>query len=188
VALGVLSFTFQTELTRVPLINYIAPNLIFFALGAIAPAFVAIIGERPRLSMAICVPAAIIAHVYFHLVAEMRFDPVRFHHQGLFWHALPVTLLSLAAMISICLNLAHLRLPWLVRLGTASMGIYLMHTLVAAGIRVFLAKILGVHNESCHLAAGTMAGLLIPVGIIWHLDRHAIRWPFKSPRWMHLGR
>ncbi|MBE9583771.1 acyltransferase [Mucilaginibacter sp. JRF] len=46
--------------------------------------------------------------------------------------------------------------------GKASIGIYLMHILVASGSRIVLSKFLKISDPTIHIVAGTVLGLVIP--------------------------
>ncbi|MEB0178349.1 acyltransferase, partial [Undibacterium sp. CCC3.4] len=56
------------------------------------------------------------------------------------------------------------------------MTIYLMHVLVASGLRIVLSKLLGVSNLAVHLLLGCLAGVAIPILI----DRLSKRSAFSS--------
>jgi fucose 4-O-acetylase-like acetyltransferase len=184
VGVGALLYAAQTALSEVPLVNYISPYLLYFALGAVSPAWFEHPGSRPWLVAATTMLMAVLAQIIFHGYAGWRYDSVRFNHEGLFGYALPVTLLSLLAAVCLSRALSCWRLPWLVYLGTASMGIYLMHTLVSAGLRVGMTKLLGLHSEALYLIVGTAGGLVVPLVVLWFLERRQITWLIRAPAWM----
>jgi Flp pilus assembly protein TadB len=64
------------------------------------------------------------------------------------------------------------------------MGIYLMHTLASAGLRVGMTKILGLHSEALYIIVGTVGGVLVPLLVLWFLERGKITWLFRAPAWM----
>lgn len=184
VLVGGLLFAAQSQLTEIPPVNYISPYLIYFACGAASPAFFARLGRRPWLEAGAALLLAIMAHVIFHGYMGWRYDAVHFNHAGLFWYSLPVTWLSLLAVVCVSRLLSCWRLPWLVHLGTASMGIYLMHTLATAGLRVGMTKVLGLHGEALYIFVGTLGGLLFPLLALWFLERRQFTWLFRMPAWM----
>jgi peptidoglycan/LPS O-acetylase OafA/YrhL len=59
-------------------------------------------------------------------------------------------------------------------IGRYSLEIYILHILVAAGIRILLSVFLEVQNAVIHITLGTLCGVLIPF-IITHL--------FVSQKW-----
>lgn len=86
----------------------------------------------------------------------------------------PVTSL----MSSLALTLAYLLVfsgcakwfqthgKWLITLGSASMAIYLAHTIFSAGLReVLLAK--GVRDLTTHIVLGTLIGIIAPLVMLW---------------------
>ena len=180
VMVGVLLYVAQDALSEIPPVNFISAYLLYFALGAVSPAFFERIGGRPWLVASVTMLMAILAQVAFHVYADWRSE----NRDAFFWYALPVTLLSLLAVVCLSRALSCWRLPWLVYLGTASMGIYLMHTLVSAGLRVGMTKILGLHSEALYIIVGTVGGVIVPLMVLWFLERRHITWPFRAPAWM----
>lgn len=57
------------------------------------------------------------------------------------------------------------RMPWLVRLGQASMAIYVAHTFFTAGFRMAVQKMGLALDPAWLLAIGTIVGLLGPLGL-----------------------
>jgi hypothetical protein len=81
----------------------------------------------------------------------------------------PLALLTLKWQISVGVGFGALLLavtpdvPPLARLGLYSYSIYLLHVFGTAASRIVMTEI-GVHSIPVLLAAGTLAGLLLPVG------------------------
>ena len=53
---------------------------------------------------------------------------------------------------------------WLTVLGTASMAIYVLHTIFSAGVRIGLAAV-GFTDDLIILVLGTLIGILMPFAI-----------------------
>ena len=60
--------------------------------------------------------------------------------------------------------LSHRSVTWIGWLGTASLAIYVSHTIFSAATRIVLVKI-GVTDLSVHMVVGTLAGLLLPAAL-----------------------
>ncbi|MAS06771.1 MAG: hypothetical protein CL534_19085 [Ahrensia sp.] len=63
---------------------------------------------------------------------------------------------------------------WLVSLGSASMAIYLCHTLFSAAVREAML-LLGVNAPGIHLVVGTLAGIVGSLVVLWLSNRIGIR-------------
>jgi len=91
------------------------------------------------------------------------------------WLVLPVSLVSILGITFLCQALARFNWPWLAYLGQASLVIYVMHILVAAGVRVFSSKALGISSPGFLLAAGVMTGIIVPLLIRGGIKRSGWR-------------
>ncbi|SOC57803.1 acyltransferase family protein [Ornithinimicrobium cerasi] len=60
-------------------------------------------------------------------------------------------------------------------LGRQSLVIYLAHILAASGMRILLTSF-GVQNAVVHLVAGVVAGVLLPLALVWLARHRAFRW------------
>lgn len=65
--------------------------------------------------------------------------------------------------------------------GRRSLEIFLAHIVVTAGTRIALVK-LGVTDVWIHLGAGTVLGIIVPLGVAVVLDRWGWTWLFGLPR------
>ena len=70
----------------------------------------------------------------------------------------------------------------LAMLGQASLAIYCVHTIASAGIRIALQKVLRTDNAAIHFLMGTLAGLYLPLGLIWLSRRTPFPDLFELPR------
>lgn len=66
-------------------------------------------------------------------------------------------------------------------LGERSLPIYLAHTIAAAGCRIVLQRAAGVDDALVHVVAGTLAGLLGPLALVWFCDRVGFHYAFAWP-------
>jgi hypothetical protein len=72
-------------------------------------------------------------------------------------------------------------LGWLTTLGRRSLEIFLAHNFFTVAARVALSRA-GVRETEVHLLAGTLAGLLGPLALVWLCDRLRFRWLFTAGR------
>ncbi len=88
-------------------------------------------------------------------------------------------LLGIVATVGVAMLIA----PWsrgLALLGTASMAIYVLHTIFSAGLRMALLAI-GYSNNLVALVLGTLIGLAGPL-LVWAVARH-----YRLLPWLGLG-
>jgi fucose 4-O-acetylase-like acetyltransferase len=69
---------------------------------------------------------------------------------------------------------------WLALLGTASMAIYVLHTIFSAGVRMALYAV-GFSNNLVALVLGTLIGIAGPLGV-WAVARR-----YRLLPWLGLG-
>lgn len=72
------------------------------------------------------------------------------------------------------------RVPWLALIGTASMAIYVMHTIFSAGLRIALLKF-SMGSPIVSLIACTVVGIVAPL-VIWAIAKR-----FGLLMWLGLG-
>jgi len=78
-------------------------------------------------------------------------------------------------------------LPFLRVLGFHSLFIYVMHVIVSAFVRLFLMRVLDLHNAVVLLVCGIAGGVTIPVIIYNFLIKDSIGWFLFSPIKPHKG-
>jgi fucose 4-O-acetylase-like acetyltransferase len=67
---------------------------------------------------------------------------------------------------------------WLVaELGRASLGIFVAHTIISAGARIVLQKMLGIEDPSAHVLVGTLLGLFVPMVLVRLRIPYLFEWP-----------
>ena len=102
--------------------------------------------------------------------------------------ALLVALLGSAGTLSLCLLLERATFPSLARVrahvvtwGTASLAIFVAHTLASAAVRIALQKVLHVENPPLHLALGILVGIYVPLTLYILSQRYKLPYLFEWP-------
>lgn len=95
--------------------------------------------------------------------------------------SLVVGLVSITACVLLCRLLSLYPLRSVLYLGQASMAIYLMHIVPAAGGRILLQQILGVSSPLAYLAAGMLLGLGLPLLADMLIRRFRLGWLYGFP-------
>ncbi|MDY7538939.1 acyltransferase [Undibacterium sp. 5I1] len=161
-------------------IDYLMAYFVFFVLGIQSEQLAEVITTRPLLWLTTSTCAFVAAQWGFHQGLGLTYL-----QQGLL--SLLLAVISIVFICSIAVFLAQLSQPTaraglppslalLSFIGSCSMTIYLMHVLVASGLRIVLSKLLGVSNLAVHLLLGCLAGVAIPILI----DRLSKRSAFSS--------
>ena len=104
---------------------------------------------------------------------------LRFADKGV--ASLLVAVMSILALTSLSIWLARSPARWVLALGGPSMGSYVMHVLASSGARILVGRVLGVHAAWVHLLAGCLAGILLPMLVLWLLGRLKVRGLFEAP-------
>lgn len=110
---------------------------------------------------------------------------------GLNYRSIGVAAFALATVCVLAVLLLSLGLSrWggpigglLLRLGAASMPIYLMHILAGSGTRIALARGLHIDDLALQALVGTLAGLTLPMAAHALLQRAGLGLLFAPPRW-----
>ncbi len=85
--------------------------------------------------------------------------------------ALPATLGGMSALLMLCHRYGE-SAGWLRTLGLYSMGIYVLHVMVVAGLRIVLVKLFHVDSAVLVMPLQMAAGLLIPMAVTWLARRY----------------
>lgn len=142
---------------------------VYFGAGIlIAPYLPAI--QRARGTVAAAALLATTAFVLTFLVGDL------WPGRGL---AVGRALLGIVATIGVAMLCAPWS-RWLALLGTASMAIYVLHTIFSAGTRIALRAI-GFSDNSLALVVGTLIGIVGPLAV-WAVARH-----YRLMPWLGLG-
>jgi fucose 4-O-acetylase-like acetyltransferase len=97
------------------------------------------------------------------------------------WVDLPLALAGIQGLWELSVVLSRRPLGWLTTLGRRSLEIFLAHNFFSVAARVALTRA-GVGETEVHFLAGTLAGLLGPLGLVWLCDRLRFRWLFTAGR------
>ncbi len=102
----------------------------------------------------------------------------------------PLRMLGAFAGIASCVSLAVLLQPWrlvakpLAAMGRCSLEIYVIHVMVSASFRVAFLK-LGITNFAFNVVVGSVAAVLIPMGVVYLEARLKIPL-FRGGNWLRL--
>ena len=176
-ALAALTYVFQASIPSALHSDYVVKNFVFFALGIWFNTVKDRLRSHPGRWAAAGVIGFVAAQYLFHAELGMMHGD-----KGL--ASLLVAIVSILAVASLSLWLARRPAPWVLALGGASMGIYLMHILAGSGARILLGRFLGVQDAGVQLLVGCLAGILLPMLAIWFLKRLGIGWLFDAPAWL----
>ncbi len=167
---------FGTGLTGVSLLlpdSILTHSLFSFGFFAVGAAFSAFVLERlPQASAGLLVAVSV------------GFEAL---HLALIRAPYPATLVPVVAVVGmvpvLCVGVLLGNVPalsFLRTLGTASLAVFVLHTLVAAPSRIVLQKAFHVSSAWPHLLAGVVGGLVIPV-LVWERVRPLAPWLFQWP-------
>lgn len=99
------------------------------------------------------------------------------------------SLLGIAWIIALCMVLADRGwCSWLRWVGGWSLPIFVTHTIATAGVREVLLRLGATDDPVVLTAAGTLAGVALPIAVAWGLQRLGFPWLFERPGWATLRR
>jgi fucose 4-O-acetylase-like acetyltransferase len=147
---------------------------IYFALGDfLRPNIVAAFDERSKWSKW-WLPGAAIGFVLLGLLNSVAVVDL--------WLQLLCALLGIASTCCLAAFLAARKWDGLLRLcGLFSLEIYVMHTIVSAGVRIGLVHVLKIESVYVHIGLGFLAGLAIPALVAYCSRGSALEWLFRVP-------
>jgi len=164
-------------------INYFKPFLIplyiftylpFFLLGILFSRFFSnLTFENPKILFVLFI-FFILAQYLFHSTFGLNF-------QILGISSFIVSLVSVLFFISAAQFLSKKRVDFLTFIGINSMAIYLMHIIFGAGIRIFLDRVFGIDSFIFHILFGLIAGVGLPLVILFFINRFNIKYIFSAP-------
>ena len=184
-ALAGLAYVFQASIPSALHSDYVVKNFVFFALGVWFFTVKDHLTRHPGLWALAGVIAFVAIQYGLHGWLGITFEAkdagqgLRFADKGL--ASLLVAVVSILAVASLSIWLARSPAPWVLALGGASMGIYVMHILTGSGARILLGRFLGVREAWVHLLVGCLVGILLPMLVIWLLRRLGIGGLFEAP-------
>lgn len=170
-----IAYINRHELSLIPLTGFVLHNFLFFALGIIFYHKKELFTQYNPLILPVSFIIFVIFQWYFHTQLNLLYTT---ESHGL---ALLLAICSILFVSSLCISLLRFQLKWLAFVGTASLGIYVMHTLAGSGTRIILQKFLGINEVSTHLVAGTIVGIFVPLAIMIFFKKN-IEILFRPPK------
>ena len=152
-------------------IDYISNNFVFFAAGVCLKKFI-----QEEKSPIFLTGMGFVAFQYlFHFLLQKTFED-----KGAL--SFIVALISILFVISISQFLAkRKRLDWVIFIGSSSLAIYILHVLLASGLRIILQNFFNVHSTIIHLILGFTAGIVFPIVIVKIVNKYKIPYVFSFP-------
>jgi fucose 4-O-acetylase-like acetyltransferase len=136
-------------------------------------------GTTIRLERAPMTVLALIVTLGYGIVAASAFRP---REEALFLDT-AVTLCGIASSVALAVLLSRAGgLDFVRTLGTYSLEIYVAHTIVAAGMRIALQKVLKVQDVTAHVVIGTVGGIVLPLMLGLLCRRNHAEFLFRFPR------
>ncbi len=172
--LAVLAYVFQAAIPSAFHSDYVVKNLVFFALGIwFSTVKDQLAAHAGRWAIAGII-GFVVAQFFFHIELGLMFED-----KGI--ASLLVAVVSILAVATLSMWLARFPASWMLALGGASMGIYLMHILAGSGARILLDRLLGVQEAWVYLLVGCLVSILLPMLILWVLGRLRVRGVLEAP-------
>lgn len=182
IALAAVAFLFKYQVEHVPPLNYLAYNGVFFLLGSVTLALADRVALRGWRWFGAAAAAFAVGQVYYQSAFA---DP---HPPGAAAVGLLLGLLGILMTIGLSGALATAGAGWLAALGRYSLPIFLMHTIIASGVRILLAHGLHAPSTALQLALGTSLGLFVPLIVARELERRRIGGVFAAPHALSVAR
>lgn len=155
---------------------YVMENFYYFALGVFFNEIKNGIFKYKNYFFPLISLLFVLSQYLFHFVFELNYTsrglPIFF-----------VSNISIAFIVLACMFLGekNKEIKFLSLVGTCSMAIFLVHTLISSGVRILLSKILHVENLELHIMLGTVLGISVPVLIYKLSFRYNFSFIFEIP-------
>jgi fucose 4-O-acetylase-like acetyltransferase len=173
-AVSALAYIFQADIPSVLHSYFVVKNFCFFALGI----WFYTVKDRLMLHPGPWAAAGVIAFAVvqfgFHVELGLKFSDIGVA-------SLVVAVVSILAVAGLSIWLARSPVRWVLALGRASMGIYLMHVLAASGARILVGRLLGIHDAGVHILVGCLAGILLPMLVLGLIGRLGVQGLLETP-------
>lgn len=176
---ALLLYAMAGNLTEPSVIDQTMTYFAFFALGAALRPAEALLLRSWALLLGPVLAAAVAGQWFFHAQLGLNYRSIGAA-------AFALATVCVLAVLLLSLGLSRWGGPvggWLLRLGAASMPIYLMHILAGSGTRIVLARALHVDDVAVQALVGTLAGLGLPMLAHTLLQRAGLGLLFAPPRW-----
>jgi len=171
-------FVFQDQLfANMVIIDNVTRNLIYFNTG-IVWAYV-VKSLRPGTTTVILFVTFFVVLIY----REFIWIHIPLSEASLLF-VLAATLTGIGMIIAMSMHRYNLLERSMKVFGCYSMEIFIMHILFASGIRIVLQKFFGIQEFWLHLLIGMLAGLLLPLAVLYMINRFHLHFLLQPPRWM----
>jgi len=152
----------------------ITNHLVFFVSGIVFHAYVNDEYFRKSWVLAALFIAFLASQYTFHSALEL-------HYLDKGGYSLVLAWISIGFVIALAYSplLSRNRIVGLI--GASSLAIYLTHILIASGVRVVLQKFAHVDSVPIHLLAGCIAGIVLPLMLLWGIRRFQVPYVFSAP-------
>ncbi|HAF01916.1 MAG TPA: acyltransferase [Methylophilaceae bacterium] len=171
-------FEFNGDLFYFPAVKHVVFNFVFFSFGIFFQYKKSFFVRYNKVIFPLATLVFIAFQWYFHFVLGETFLT---KHD---WLGLTLALVSIVFVSSLSMILSNYRINWLAILGASSMTIYLMHVLVASGVRVLLQKFLQVDDIYIHLISGSVIGIFLPL-LVMNITKQKLNFLFFPPSWLY---
>jgi len=176
-ALSILAYINQDRIPSALHSDYVVKNFVFFSLGV----WFGTVSDRVSRQPGPWAAGGIIAFVAVQYLFHVELGLV-YSDKGI--ASLVVATVSILAVTTVSMHLARNPAAWVLALGSASMGIYVMHILTGSGARILLSRFFGLHDAWVHLLAGCLAGILLPMLVSSFSKRWSSGGLFEAPPWL----
>jgi len=173
-AVAALAYVFQAAIPAALHSDYVVKNFVFFALGVWFITVKESVARRPGAWALAGVIGFVAVQYGFHVGLGLV-------HTDKGVASLLVAIVSILAVASLCIWLARTPARWVLALGGASMGIYLMHILAGSGARILVGRFLGVQDAMIYLLVGCLVSVLLPILVLRLLGLMKIGGLFEAP-------
>lgn len=152
-----LVYLFRHSVTEVRVVDAVLRNLVFFSFGILFYEHKKLIEENLSRFVLVSVPGFFCLQFFFHF--GMESDYLVLHEPA----SLMLALVSILFVACFSISLSRRKISLLAKIGESSLDIFLIHVLVASGVRIVLQRILAIENVPIHLILGVGAGVVVPL-------------------------
>lgn len=169
-------FLYCLHLLGITSVSWTVPDLvcsytIYFAVGAVI-ASSNLLSRLSKVNTPLLVSVTI--NGFLLIAASVWLQLVE--HQSL---VLFIAIIGISAVIALAILLERFQLGNFVKLwGLLSLQIYVIHTIVASGMRIVLQKLFGITEPFIYIFVGTIAGIYVPIAIDWLCRQVKFRYLF----------